>query len=263
MTTTKELGTNLPTLASQINAEHEACEKSARSAIGHAMRAGELLIEAKAQVEHGQWLPWLKDNFAGSARTAQAYTRVARNRSELESYTQTSAHLSIDAAVRMLASSKPDTEPNESFDDQPPVNWRMELLSATGWALSYSESVLGYKPGLFWMVVASITPASDDQWATYRSLPTEPEPETVTDNFELPHKHARSVRRQLGLAEEGTAIDLDLWLEGMSDRTRDALGNFARLRTGSSDPYWKPGYGDYWAAMVAYMDDPETKRALR
>ena len=261
MTTSKELGTHLPTLASQINAEHEACEKSARSAIVHAMRAGELLIEAKAQVEHGQWLPWLQDNFSGSARTSQTYIRVARHRGELESNTQTSAHLSIDAAVRMLASSKPDPEPGETFDDQPPVDWRMEMLSATGWALSYSQSVLGHKPGLLWMVLASITPSSDDQWATYRSLPTELE--TVTDNFETPHKHARHVRRRVGIdAEYAADIDLDLWLDGMSDRTRGALDNFARLRTGISDPDWKPGYGDYWAAMLSYMDDSETKRAF-
>jgi hypothetical protein len=39
---------------------------------------GGLLIEAKAQCEHGQWLPWLKTEFAWSADTAERYMNVAR-----------------------------------------------------------------------------------------------------------------------------------------------------------------------------------------
>ena len=48
------------------------------------MAAGDLLIEAKAQVKHGQWLPWLSDHVQISERTAQLYIRLAKNRAEIE-----------------------------------------------------------------------------------------------------------------------------------------------------------------------------------
>lgn len=39
---------------------------------------GDLLIEAQAQLEHGEWLPWLKDNFGSSTTTAENYMNAAR-----------------------------------------------------------------------------------------------------------------------------------------------------------------------------------------
>jgi hypothetical protein len=48
------------------------------SAINHAIAAGELLLEAKRQVKHGEWLPWLAENCDIAERTAQAYMRLAR-----------------------------------------------------------------------------------------------------------------------------------------------------------------------------------------
>ena len=70
--------TDLDTLAAQINAEHQACATALRTTLAHAVRAGELLAEAKAVVGHGGWLPWLETNFTGSERTARNYMRVAR-----------------------------------------------------------------------------------------------------------------------------------------------------------------------------------------
>jgi len=73
-----ETGT-LENLAAEINAEHRACEAAANTALGHAVRAGELLIKAKAQCRHGKWMKWLESNFEGSASLANKYMRVARN----------------------------------------------------------------------------------------------------------------------------------------------------------------------------------------
>ena len=39
---------------------------------------GDLLIEAQAQLEHGEWLPSLKDNFGSSTTTAENYMAAAR-----------------------------------------------------------------------------------------------------------------------------------------------------------------------------------------
>jgi hypothetical protein len=64
--------------AAQINAEHENAERAIRSGIEHAIRAGELLVQAKRHVAHGGWLDWVKENVSFSERLAQAYMRLAR-----------------------------------------------------------------------------------------------------------------------------------------------------------------------------------------
>jgi len=94
------------TVVEQINAEHHACEAAVRAALKHAIRCGVLLEEQKAVVPHGEWLAWLNENFDGSARVAQTYMRLSRNRQQVEELAkaQTSAHLSIDGALRALAS---------------------------------------------------------------------------------------------------------------------------------------------------------------
>lgn len=67
----------LPALASQISAVHNAALAAATSATEHAIKCGELLMEAKAGLEHGRWLPWVQKNCPFSERTAQAYMRLA------------------------------------------------------------------------------------------------------------------------------------------------------------------------------------------
>src|SRR5215217_3290921 len=86
----------LDTLAARINEEHCACETAANAVPTHAMSAGELLMEAKGQLPHGAFGSWLKENFAGSDRTARAYMRVYSHREELEAKRQSSATLSLD-----------------------------------------------------------------------------------------------------------------------------------------------------------------------
>jgi hypothetical protein len=45
----------------------------------HAMAAGDLLLEAKLRLKHGEWLPWLAEHRSMSERTAQRYMRLARD----------------------------------------------------------------------------------------------------------------------------------------------------------------------------------------
>ena len=69
----------LADLATRINIEHAGAVEHARSAVQCARQAGELLLQAKEQCRHGEWLPWLKANCPSIAeRTAQAYMRLAR-----------------------------------------------------------------------------------------------------------------------------------------------------------------------------------------
>jgi hypothetical protein len=70
----------------------------------NAMAAGDLLIEAKAQLKHGTWLPWLRDHCAMSPRSAQLYMRRAKNRAAIEkANAQSVAHLTVNEAVALLS----------------------------------------------------------------------------------------------------------------------------------------------------------------
>lgn len=69
----------LADLADQIRTEITAAEDGHRAALQHAIRAGELLTEAKARMVHGEWLPWLEMNFSATPRLAQQYMVLAAN----------------------------------------------------------------------------------------------------------------------------------------------------------------------------------------
>ena len=95
---------SLADLAARIRFEHTAVADNLSEALAHSMAAGDLLLEAKAQLKHGQWLPWLKDHVDISERTAQLYMRTAKNRAEIESQKRNSvADLTLSEAVALLA----------------------------------------------------------------------------------------------------------------------------------------------------------------
>jgi hypothetical protein len=94
---------SLPDLAGRIRVEHEAVSESLKESVRHAIAAGELLIEAKGQLSHGRWLPWLKDHCTISERTAQLYMRVAKSRTEVEDQMRNGvADLSLNEAAALL-----------------------------------------------------------------------------------------------------------------------------------------------------------------
>lgn len=102
---------DLQTVARQLAEEHDACCNATYQALHHALRAGDLLLLAKAECRHGEWLPWLKENFKGSPRNAQLYMKLARHR-EIIVKNAPDAHLSIVDAVKLLRAPKqePDSD---------------------------------------------------------------------------------------------------------------------------------------------------------
>jgi hypothetical protein len=91
---------SLVDLAARIKAEHEAAAGALKRSVEHAIAAGDLLIEAKAQVPHGQWLPWLKEHCQIPERTARLYMRLAKNKTEIGNV----ADLTVRGAAALLAS---------------------------------------------------------------------------------------------------------------------------------------------------------------
>jgi hypothetical protein len=105
---TAEQARPLVAIATTIRNDIEAADRHWQSAVEHARRAGEGLIEAKGMLKHGEWLPWLEANFPGfSERSAQNYMRMARNRNAVADLP------TIREAVAALAAPKPQGEANE------------------------------------------------------------------------------------------------------------------------------------------------------
>ena len=83
-------------LAARIVAEHKAVRAAMKSTLEHAMACGDLLIEAKAKLEYGKWLPWLAEHCASlSERTAQVYISLAKNRAAIEAKSADAADLTM------------------------------------------------------------------------------------------------------------------------------------------------------------------------
>jgi hypothetical protein len=88
---------NLEALAAEINAAHEAGEKSTRAGLEHFRAAGEALLKAKKECAHGKWLKWLKENVKFSQQTASCYMRLAADWDKLP------AAGNLRGALRILA----------------------------------------------------------------------------------------------------------------------------------------------------------------
>lgn len=104
---------SLSDLVNRINAEANLADACANQAVVHAARAGAALNEAKAQVAHGEWMDWLKENCPRVGdRQANQYMRIAREMPELISNPQHAANLnSIRSAIALL--SAPDETRSE------------------------------------------------------------------------------------------------------------------------------------------------------
>ncbi len=97
---------SLATLATQINQAHADAQEHKAKAVERALTAGDLLNSVKAQLKHGEFLPWCKQHCpAISQRTIQDYTRVAR---ELPIEMRSAAHLSLREALRLVAGDSED-----------------------------------------------------------------------------------------------------------------------------------------------------------
>jgi hypothetical protein len=127
----------LDTLASQINAEHAKVRELAVSAVEHAARCGELLLQVKAKLPHGQWLPWLREHCEVSPRAAQGYIRLARIPNA-----QRVSHLSLRGALKALGTSKYPLDVGGSpmvrlADDLSEMEAALERDSAAHWKRYY------------------------------------------------------------------------------------------------------------------------------
>jgi hypothetical protein len=125
------LSNSLADLAARIRKEHEAASIAMRRTVEHAMAAGDLLLEAKTQLKHGQWLPWLKGNCALSDRTARLYMSLAKGRSTVEAEIGNVADLTVRRAVALVTEANATAEAFE-LRMRPVPNW-LSWRSSSSW----------------------------------------------------------------------------------------------------------------------------------
>lgn len=113
------LAKRLDDLAREISQEVQACEASLTQGVAHALKAGTLLLEAKALIPHGAWIPFV-ERVGLTPRNAQRYMRVASRWSELEAKSDTVSHLSLHKALDLLT---------VAGDDEAGIKPRLRALS--------------------------------------------------------------------------------------------------------------------------------------
>jgi hypothetical protein len=104
---------SLAALAGRIRAEHEAVATFVKQSLARAMAAGDLLLEAKAQLKklkkHGEWTSWVEKNCLIPERTVRLYMQLSKNRKAIEAKTATVADLTVRGAVELISVKKSDT----------------------------------------------------------------------------------------------------------------------------------------------------------
>ena len=102
----------LSVLAADIQAAHHEIQASAELMAERAIAAGNMLIEAKAALPHGQWQAWLNDHVGMSDRSARRYMQISRSGLE----TATVADLGIRAAAEALAMTHAEAHDHDGDD---------------------------------------------------------------------------------------------------------------------------------------------------
>ena len=143
---------NAEVLIAKINTAHAEAQAYAGKAIERALEAGDLLLLAKGQVDHGQWQSWLKQHCpAISVRTAQNYMKVAK---ELPVEKRSDAHLTVREALRLVGGEgdAPTTKANEPQIDFLPKLGEMALFVDDDWEYMHSSKHPNYYHLMRWFV---------------------------------------------------------------------------------------------------------------
>lgn len=103
-----------------ITEEINFYKRQAGSAI---LEIGKRLVEAKEQLSHGEWLPWLEEKVAFSERSAQQYMRLWKEYGK----SALSADLSVSKALVLLA--LPESEREDFAAEKHTVNGEEKTVS--------------------------------------------------------------------------------------------------------------------------------------
>lgn len=100
-------------LATEIRQLHAGIMRSLRKTVGDAIRAGELLSQAKESLPHGQFLSWIREETGLEERTARRYMGIYRHR------TKTVSVSDLTEAYRIVAEIETDDRQQSRRADPP------------------------------------------------------------------------------------------------------------------------------------------------
>lgn len=110
---------SLDALAADANELYELAETSASNAVEYAWQCGQKLIEAKAQLKHGEWLPWLTRHCPELAKNegnlAQRYMKL------FKSCTVQDLPSTVRQGLKLLAA--PDKADHQQITSSESVEW--------------------------------------------------------------------------------------------------------------------------------------------
>ena len=69
--------------AVRINKLHLKFESNFKNTLEIAAQIGQLLLQKKSELKHGQWIPWVDSNLNFTDRTASNYIRIFKNKEKL------------------------------------------------------------------------------------------------------------------------------------------------------------------------------------
>jgi hypothetical protein len=125
----------LEALAQTIRSADQGVLHAAVNLIEHALAAGEALIQAKAQVGHGNWLKYLKDKCDLGEDRAERYMRLARGRDVLETNSARVRNLSLTQALRLIDEHERKSQPRETDSRKAPKAAKaVERLNSLAWS---------------------------------------------------------------------------------------------------------------------------------
>jgi len=92
------------TLVDEINREHELSLECLRSSYYHALRVGELLLQVKNKLLHGDFIKWINANCKFTERSAQNYMKLYKYRELVEQEkTKRVSFLELEAGVESIS----------------------------------------------------------------------------------------------------------------------------------------------------------------
>ncbi len=111
---------SLNELAFKIINWHRSALSLANESLNYALQCGQALLEAKARVDHGNWLSWREKNIPGvSERQSQVYMRVAKEWDAIKAIAS-ERMLTIEGALSLIATPRARTEAMSKDDEMSP-----------------------------------------------------------------------------------------------------------------------------------------------
>ena len=117
----------------QINLEHQLANSKANEAVQHATNCGLMLLQVKASLQHGEWLPWLNGEIESgrlNVKSAQAHKwmRIAAN---LHRSVNLMEAPSINAALELISDKEPAAEQSTLIPVDPEAERKARIVEAT------------------------------------------------------------------------------------------------------------------------------------